>query len=75
MDFLGSTSGKDPHLREAGSFPGSGRFPGGGHDNPLQYSFLEYPHVQRSLVGYYPWGCKKSDATGQLSTALIHVKA
>ena len=27
--------------REAGSVPGSGRSPGGGHDNPLQYSCLE----------------------------------
>ena len=36
---------------DAGSIPGSGRFPGGGHDNPLQYSCLENPHGQRSLVG------------------------
>ena len=28
-------------LRVYGSIPGSGRFPGGGHGNPLQYSFLE----------------------------------
>ena len=27
--------------REAGSMPGSGRFPGGGHGNPLQDSCLE----------------------------------
>ena len=26
-----------------GSIPGSGRSPGGGHDNPLQYSCLENP--------------------------------
>ena len=26
-----------------GSIPGLGRFPGGGHDNPLQYSCLENP--------------------------------
>ena len=26
-----------------GSIPGSGRFPGGGNDNPLQYSYLESP--------------------------------
>ena len=26
-----------------GLTPGSGRFPGGGHDTPLQYSFLENP--------------------------------
>ena len=27
----------------AGSIPGSGRSPGGGHDNPLQHSCLENP--------------------------------
>ena len=26
-----------------GSIPGSGRSPGGGHSNPLQYSCLENP--------------------------------
>ena len=30
-------------IRDAGSIPGSGRPPGGQHDNPLQYSFLENP--------------------------------
>ena len=30
--------------------------PRGGHDNPLQYSCLENPHGQRSLVGHSPWG-------------------
>ena len=29
--------------RDAGSIPGSGRSPGGGHGNPLQYSCLENP--------------------------------
>ena len=29
--------------RDEGSIPGSGRSPGGGHGNPLQYSFLENP--------------------------------
>ena len=29
--------------RDAGSIPGSGRVPGGGHANPLQYSGLENP--------------------------------
>ena len=27
--------------RDSGSIPGSGRSPGGGHDNSLQYSCLE----------------------------------
>ena len=31
------------HVREVGSIPGSGRSPGGGHDDPLQYSYLENP--------------------------------
>ena len=43
--------------------PGSGRSPGGRHESPLQYSFLENPHGQRSLVGYGPWGRKESDMT------------
>ena len=29
--------------RDKGSIPGSGRSPGGGHGNPLQYSCLENP--------------------------------
>ena len=28
---------------DLGSIPGWGRFPGGGHGNPLQYSCLENP--------------------------------
>jgi len=43
--------GKEPppsagNIRDAGSIPGSGRSPGGGHDNPLQYSCLEN-HMDR----------------------------
>ena len=30
-------------IRDTGSIPGSGRFPNGGHGNPLQYSCLENP--------------------------------
>ena len=30
-------------IRDAGSIPTSGRFPGGGHFNPLQYVCLENP--------------------------------
>ena len=30
-------------IRDMGSIPGSGRFPSGGHGNPLQYSCLENP--------------------------------
>ena len=31
------------NVRDVGSIPGSGRSPGGGHGNPLQYSCLENP--------------------------------
>ena len=30
-------------IKDMGSIPGSGRSPGGGHGNPLQYSCLENP--------------------------------
>ena len=41
-------------IRDTGSISGSERSPGGGHGSPLQYSGLENPHGQRSLVGYSP---------------------
>ena len=47
--FPSSTSSKEPSWqcrrgkRDAGSISGSGRSPGGGRGNPLQYSFLENP--------------------------------
>ena len=39
---------KNPHastedIRDAGSIPGLGRYPGGEHSNPLLYSCLENP--------------------------------
>ena len=36
-------------VRHAGLIPGWGRFRGGGHGNPLQYSFLDNP-MDRRLV-------------------------
>ena len=41
-------------IRAAGSIPGLGGSPGGGHGNPLQSSCLESLHGQRSLAGYHP---------------------
>ena len=56
-----------------GLIPGSGRSPGGGHGNPLQYSYLENPCEQRSLVGYSPYGRTKSDATEATSHAYAYI--
>ena len=46
MDFLGSSAVKESahSAGDQGLIPGSGRSPGEGHGNPLQYSFLENPH-------------------------------
>ena len=54
--------------RDVDLTPGSGRAPGGGHGDPLQYSCLKNLHGQRSLVGCSPWGRKESDTTEGLST-------
>ena len=51
------------NVGDLGLIPGLGRSPGVGYGNPLQYSCLENPHGQRSLVGYSPWSYKESDTT------------
>ena len=73
MDFPGGsvvknlpTNAGDP--KDMASIPGSGRSPGVGNGNPLQYSCLKNPHGQRNLAGDSPWGCKELDTTEQLST-------
>ena len=40
LGFPGGTSGKEPAF---GSIPGLGRYPEGGHGNPLQFPCLENP--------------------------------
>ena len=75
MTFPGVSAGKESAFNagDMGLIPGLGRSPEGGHGNPLQYSCLENPHEQRRLVGYSPWGCKKSHITEQLSAQHIFV--
>ena len=59
---------------DLGSIPGLGRYPGGGHGNPLQYSCLENPHGQRSLLGCSSYDHKELDTTERLkSTAHVCV--
>ena len=45
MAFPDGSDGKESACNsgDLGSIPGSGRSPGGGHSNPLQYSYLENP--------------------------------
>ena len=63
-DFPGGSDGKESacNVRDLASIPESGRSPGEGPGNPLQYSCLENS-MKRSLVGYSPWGRKGSDMT------------
>ena len=50
-------------VRDSGLIPGSRRFPGEEHSNPLQHSCLGNPHGQRSLAGDSPWGRSELDMT------------
>ena len=52
--------------RDLGSILGSGRSPGEGNSNPLQYSCLGNPMDRGSWQG--PWGCKELDTTECLHT-------
>ena len=65
LGFPGGSDGKESLCNAGGLglIPGLGRSPGGGHGNPLQYSYLENPHGQRNLASYSPWGHKESDTT------------
>ena len=69
--FPDSSVGKEStwNAGDPGLIPGSGRSIGEGICYPLQYSELDNPHVQRSLVGYSLWGRRELDTTEQLSTA------
>ena len=46
VGFLGGLDGKEStcDAGDLGLIPGLGRFPGGGHGNPFQYSCLQNPH-------------------------------
>ena len=46
------------NTRDAGSIPGSGKSPGRGYGNPLQYSCLENPMDIGNLVDLSPWVAK-----------------
>ena len=66
--FWGFPGGSDAeesacNAGDLGLIHGLGRSPGGGHGNPLQDSYLENSHGQRSLVDYRPWVLKESDTT------------
>ena len=50
-------------LRDMVLIPGSGRYPGGGHDNSLHYSCLEKPMDRGAWRAIVLWGCTESGTT------------
>ena len=72
--FPSGSDGKEAtcNVGDLGSIPGLGSSPGGGHDNPLQYSCLDNPHEQGSLMGYSSQGLTELDMTERLSKGTAH---
>ena len=73
--FPGGASGKEPtcqaegDISDAGSITGSGRSPGVGNGNPLQYSCLENS-MDRGAWQATVHGVSESDMTEQLTLLL-----
>ena len=52
------------NMGDPGLIPGTGRSPGEGNGNPLQYSCLENPMEGEAWRAIYsPWGYRESDMT------------
>ena len=66
--FPGGSGGKESacNAGDPGSIPGSGRFPGEGNSNPLQYSCLENP-MDRGAWPVTVHRVAESDTTEQLT--------
>ena len=69
LSFPGSSDGKKSACNsgDLGWIPGSGRAPGEGNGNPLQYSCLEISMDRRAWWPTVHGGCKEADTTERLS--------
>ena len=64
--FSGSSNSSESacYAGDLGSIPGSGRSPGEGHGNPLQYSCIQKSMDRGAWQATYsPWGLKELDVT------------
>ena len=66
-----SPPAKAGDVRDAGLIPGSERYPGEGHDNPLHYSRLENP-VDGGAWGPMVHGVTKSQARLKQPSTQMH---
>ena len=62
-------------IRDVGLIPGSERSSGGGHGNPLQYSFLENPMDRGAWQATVHGVTKELDTTKHKQDKLVHEKA
>ena len=71
MGFLGGSDGKASvyNVGDPGAIPGSGRTPGEGNGNPLQYSCLGNP-MDRGAWQATVHGIPESDTTERVSLSL-----
>ena len=65
---LGNPVASAEAQRDSGSIPGSGRSPGEGHGNPLQYSCLENPTDRRAWWATFHRVTKSQTQMKRLST-------
>ena len=56
-------------VRDVGTIPGSGRSPGGGHGNPLQYCCLENPMDRGTWEAIVHWVTKS-----EMTELTVHTK-
>ena len=70
VGFPGGSAKKNlpANARDAGSIPGSGRSPGEGDGNPLQYSCLGNSMDRGAWWAIVHGGLKESDVTWQLNS-------
>ena len=59
--------------RDLGLIPGSGKSPGAGYGNPLQYSCLENPMDRGTWWATVHGGCKESDTQLNDNRAFIFI--
>ena len=69
MGFPGGSASKNPPAIRETWVQSLGQEDPLKEEMALQYSCLENPYGQRSLMGYSPWGRKELDMTEWLSTA------